>query len=207
MRPPRRRSHRSFCEKPTPAMFVDGDVHAFPSAPSSCREDCRKPMAGAHDAAELLDGQVQQVAGRGMLVVLHGRPRVDRRQRLMPMARQSAAQSRHRSFQLRSDGTEGWLPHAVSRRAAGRAARSRRGRLERSSKPASPSPRSRASHLRGLGSEIFASAAAIWRPRVGCSYQGSSTLDDQSGILMDAIRLTGAGPEASMTSASFTTAG
>lgn len=64
-------------------------------------------MAGAHDPAELLGVDVQQLAGRIALVAQHRRGRFERLEAGEPQAVEHPADRRHASTDDRSDGTHG----------------------------------------------------------------------------------------------------
>jgi hypothetical protein len=142
-----------------PGGVVDADVDELPAGcAQSLRADlllaapvADDAMAGAEDAAQLLDVEVQQPAGPGVLVAVGRLGQVESAE-LAQLGRRSTADTVESAIDKSSAISGAVIPNRrsatiASTRSAGVRCSTRFGADERSSRPASPSARHLASHF------------------------------------------------------------
>ena len=129
-----------------PGRVVDGDVHELPADPARLRAPVAvDAVAGPADPAELLDVDVDELAGPGPLVAVGRLVRLQPRQLSEPVPGQYGADGRERHPQRLGDlglvKRNSRSDTISSSRSAGVREGTERGAEERSASPASPSRR------------------------------------------------------------------
>ena len=127
-------------------VVVNSDMHELPaSAATGPRAISGNAMTGAEEAAELLDVEMQQIAGGGMFVAAQGPSRFEIADTVQAGAAQDAADGSGREADSLGDVSAGPTLAAQRNDALDQRPKVRRGlrcgREERSCKPATPSLR------------------------------------------------------------------